>query len=99
MPPTKSQSSINPNDAAANLAFATHLSTQLAAPQAPPEAQNAPVEAPQTPDLTNEVEALQKQVESLQKEIKKDPKDDLAEIKKMVQDALAEDDSHEPTKA
>lgn len=99
MPPTNSQHpGMAPNDAAAALALATHLSTQLAAPQQPQEAQNAPVEPaapPQAPDLSIEVEALQKEVDSLKKQVAKDPQDDIKEMKAMIEQALAEEDTKE----
>ncbi len=96
MPPQNSQPPTNPDDAAANLSLMTHLSTQLAAPQ---EAQNAPVTgAPEDVtqiDLAPQVEAMQKEIDSLKQAIKKDPKDDLAEIRQMVQQALGEEDATE----
>ena len=84
---------LHPNDAAANLSLATHISTQLAAPQQP---QKAPTGAPEDVtqiDLAPQVEKMQKEIDDLKQQIKKDPKDDLAEIKQMVQAALAEDDT------
>lgn len=98
MPPQNSQAphpGLPPNDAAASLAMATHISTQLAAPQQPQEAENAPTGAPEDVtqiDLAPQVEKLQKEVDDLKQQIKKDPKDDLAEIKQMVQDALNENE-------
>lgn len=84
-----------PNDAAANLAMATHISTQLAAPQQPQEAPQAPGTAPEDVtqiDLAPQVEALEKQVADLTKKVAQQPKDDLAEMKQMIQDALDEDE-------
>jgi hypothetical protein len=75
--------------------MATHISTQLAAPQQPQEAENAPTGAPEDVtqiDLAPQVEKMQKEIDDLKQQIKKDPKDDLAEIKQMVQEALAEDE-------
>lgn len=87
-----------PDDAAASLAMATHISTQLATPQQPQEAQNAPTGAPEDVtqiDLAPQVEQLQKQVDALTKKVAQEPKDDLSEIRKMVEDALAEDDPND----
>ncbi len=101
MPPNSQppQQDMNPDEIAAILGLLTtvgtnHMKSQM--PQEPPqEAPQAPVEAPQTPDLTSTVEELQKQVTDLQKEVKKDPKDDLKELRQMVEQALAEEDTHE----
>lgn len=98
MSPTNSQPPNNPNDHAANLALATHISTQLAAPQQPQEAPQAPTGAPEDVtqiDLAPQVETMQKEIDSLKKQIQKDPKDDLAEIRQMVEQALGEEDTKE----
>ncbi len=100
MPPQNSQApqqDMNPDEIAAILGLLTtvgtnHMKSQM--PQeAPPETPQAPVEAPQAPDLAPEVEKLQKEVDALKKQIQKDPKDDLAEIRKQVEEALAADDT------
>lgn len=99
MPPQNSQQSTHPgmppDDAAASLAMATHISTQLAAPQQPMDAQNAPTGAPEDVtqiDLAPQVEAMQKEIDSLKKQVAQQPKDDIAEMKQMIQDALNEDE-------
>ena len=81
---------LSPDDAAANLSLATHLSTQLAAPQMSQGPQNATVQAP---DVQSEVDDLKKQVEKLQKQVDKDPKDDIKDMKAMIEAALAEEDT------
>ncbi len=101
MPPNSQppQQDMNPDEIAAILGLLTtvgtnHMKSQM--PQEnPQEVPQAPVDSPQTPDLTSEVEALQKQVADLQKEVKKDPKEDLTEIRQMVEQALAEEDTKE----
>lgn len=101
MPPPNSQAphpGMQPDDAAASLAMATHISTQLAAPQQPQEAHQEPQGAPEDVtqiDLAPQVESLQKQVDSLTKKVAQEPKDDLSEIRKMVEDALAEDNPND----
>lgn len=94
MPP-KSQVPQNPNDAGANLAMATHISTQLAAPQQPQEAPQAPIGAPEDVtqiDLAPQVEKMQKEIDDLKKKVAQEPKDDIAEMKQMIQYALNEDE-------
>lgn len=91
------QTDMNPDEIAAILGLLTtvgtqHMKSQMPVEQ-PTEAPTQPVEAPQAPDLAPEVEKLQKEVESLKKQITKDPKDELAEIRKQVEAALAEDDT------
>jgi peptidoglycan hydrolase CwlO-like protein len=99
MPPTNSQPSVQPNDAAANLAMATHISTQLATPQQPLQGAETPLQTMQdthdAPDLTATVEALQKQVDALQKQVDKEPQDDIKEMRQMIEQALAEDDTND----
>lgn len=102
MPPPISQdqpSAFTPDDHAANLAMATHISTQLATPEQPQEAQNAPTGAPEDVtqiDLAPQVEKLQKEVDDLKKQAAQQPKDDLAEMRQMIEQALGEEDpNHE----
>ncbi len=101
MQPANSQaqpSSLGPDDHAANLALATHISTQLATPQMPQEPQNAPTGAPEDVtqiDLAPQVEAMQKEIDTLKKQVAKQPQDDIAEMKKMIEDALAEPDNEQ----
>lgn len=91
-------SGLSHDELAAALGFITtigthhHMAQQAAAqpPEQPQEAPQASVE-PAAPDLTPEVEKLQKEVDSLKKQITKDPKDELAGIRKMVEDALNSD--------
>lgn len=104
-PPNQSNLGFSDDDLAAALGFITTLQghsmnieqgmadqQQQAQQQAsaPPQVPGA---APQTTDVSSEVEDLKKQVEELKKEIKKGPQDDLAEIRKQVEAALAEDDT------
>lgn len=95
MPPQNSQAphpGMAPNDAAAALSLATHLSTQLATPQQP---EMAPTGAPEDVtqiDLAPQVQALEEQVAALTKKVAQQPQEDLAEMKQMIQDALNEDE-------
>lgn len=98
---TDQPSALGPDDHAANLALATHISTQLAAPQQPQEAQNATTGAPEDVtqiDLAPQVEQLQKEVDELKKQAAQQPKDDIAEMRQMIEQALGEEDTHEPAK-
>lgn len=101
MPPLDQPSALTPDDHAANLALATHISTQLATPEQPPEGAETPLETMQdthAPDLSAEVEELQKKVADLTKKMEQEPKDDIAEMRQMIEQALGEDDTHEQNK-
>lgn len=81
----------DPNNAAAALALATHLSTQLATPQQDaPQAPETPLQTlqdtHQAPDLSNEVADIQKQIEGIQKALQKDETDDQKEIASIRQE-------------
>ena len=96
MNPNQMQPRMAPNDAAASLALATHLSTQLAAPQDPQQPQNAPQEpSPEVQALTQQVETLATQVQQLTKKVAQDPQEDIAMMKQMIEQALAEDDKQD----
>lgn len=96
---TNNQAQPNPDDLAASLALATHISTQLATPAQAPQGQETPLQTMQdthqAQDLTPVVEALQKQVDDLTKKVEKEPQQELAEIRQMVEQALAEDDTED----
>lgn len=99
MTPQISQAQPNPDDLAANLALATHISTQLATPAQASQGPETPLQtmqdAHQAPDLTPVVEALQKQVDALTKKVEQEPQQELAEIRQMVEQAIAEDDTND----
>lgn len=101
MPPPKTQSPMNPNDAAASLAMATQISTQLgqqANPQAPNQAQGAP-QQPQTENTPDSrINALEEQFKQLQVQVGQAIKEEIGEVKKMIQQAMTEEDSHESAK-
>lgn len=104
MPPQISQPphpGMPPNDAAASLAMATHISTQLATPQQPqgtPQGAETPLQTMQdthAPDIGLQVEELQKQVADLTKKVANDQQDDIKEMRQMIEQALGEEDTTE----
>lgn len=97
MPPQNQPPSLQPNDLAANLALATHISTQLAAPQQPQQDNGLQElqDAHQAPDLTPIVQQLQQQVAALTKKVAQEPQNELAEIRQMVEQAIAEPDAND----
>lgn len=88
---------LTPDDHAANLALATHISTQLATPEQPQKAQNAPTgpEDVTQIDLAPQVESMQKEIDSLKKQVAQQPKDDIAEMRAMIEQALGEEDPND----
>lgn len=98
VPPTDQPSALGPDDHAANLALATHISTQLAAPEQPPEGPETPLQTMQDThgsDMAQQVEELQKQVADLTKKVAQEPKDDIAEMRQMIEQALGEDEPND----
>ncbi len=91
------------NQAAASLAFATHLQTQMLQHQAPEIPAEVPVESPQTPqnapDSTNdekpEEDTLKKlvtEVDSLKKEVKgKNADKEIEDIRSQLEQLLKEE--------
>lgn len=85
-------SALGPDDHAANLALATHISTQLATPEQPQEAPTGAPEDVTQIDLAPQVEKLQKEVDDLKKQVAQQPRDDIAEMRQMIEQALNEDE-------
>lgn len=97
MPPQNSQApqlQMQPNDAAASLAMATHISTQLATPQqpAPQEALQAPPEAetPTDPEVAAKNDKVLTEIQGLRDDLQtlvapKPVEQEIADIRQQLE--------------
>lgn len=110
MPEQKAQpleGQLNENDLAALLGYMTTLNQHAngqhpdqIAQQEAAQAQNQPESAPPAPEVAPtpdpRVDELESQFKALREEVSKTMKDEMGQVKEMVQKALEEDDKNEP---
>lgn len=96
--PEQSQMKMSPDEAAASLGFATNLMSQMM-PKAP-EGQQPQEMAPEQDDMrgmeedtiTPRMDEMEAKFEELEKGVKQTIKEEIGQIKELVQSALEEDD-------
>ncbi len=96
MEPTQSQGQLSPDEAAASLAFATHLQGQMIPQQ---EATDAPVESPEAPGEEQSPETPESAPfdpeafkEEMKKELKNDIKEELSNFKEDLIASLSDEE-------